>query len=69
MNKKGYTFENDMDFVVFYSTKLWEDSSLFEQQKRFLESQLKASKSLFNNWTGKDFKIKAREYLNKGGPI
>jgi hypothetical protein len=62
-------FGSDMDFIVLYSNKLKEDSSLFEQQKRFLESQLKASKSLFSNWAGKDFKVRAREYLNKRGLI
>jgi hypothetical protein len=62
-------FGSDMDFIVLYSNKLKEDSSLFEQQKMFLESQLKASKSLFSNWSGKDFKVRAREYLNKRGLI
>ena len=58
----------DMDYVVIYADKLKQDNSLFAQQKILIESQLKASASLFENmFRGKDFKKSAREYLKERG--
>lgn len=62
-------FENDLDYVVFYALKMKSNSELFSQQKIFLESQLKASQSLFSKFGKKDFKKFAREYLSKRGLI
>lgn len=56
----------DMDYVELYAKKLKEDNSLFRQQKKLIESQLKSSSSLFKNMFGKaDFKENARKYLRK----
>ncbi|MBD3313335.1 hypothetical protein GF345_02745 [Candidatus Woesearchaeota archaeon] len=56
--------KTDLDHVELYAKKLKEDNSLFMQQKKFIESQLKSSSSLFRNMFGKsDFKKKAREYI------
>ena len=60
--------KNDLDFVELYANKLKKDNSLFSQQKMLIESQIKSSRSFFNNF-GKEFKKKAREYLRKRGLI
>ena len=62
-------FVNDSDYIIYYSEKLKLDSSLFEQQRKFLNSQLKSSIAVFANWKGNDFKKRAREYLNARGLI
>jgi hypothetical protein len=54
---------NDLDYVVLYAKELKKNNKLFEQQKRLIENQFKASSSLFKKAFGKDFKKKAREYL------
>ena len=56
-------FNKDIDYVRYYSEQLRENPSLFNQQKNFIEAQLKASKTLFSNWKGKYFKEKCRAYL------
>ncbi len=54
----------EIDYVELYAEKLKNDNSLFKQQKMLIESQLKASSSLFRNmFKGEDYKKKAREYL------
>ena len=58
---------NDMDYVEIYAKKFKEDNNLFKQHKKFIESQLKASKSLFKKMFGKNFKINARKYLLSRG--
>ena len=62
-------FDNDMDFVVFYATELKNKIELFSQHKIFLDSQIKASQSLFSSFKDGDFKVNAREYLKKRGII
>ncbi|MFW5846928.1 MAG: hypothetical protein ACOCUU_02090 [Nanoarchaeota archaeon] len=62
-------FKEDIDFVIFYSERLKKDASLFEQQRKFLNSQICASRSLFANWKGKEFKKNARIYLKERGLI
>ena len=61
----------DIDYVEFFSEKLRDDSSLFKQHKKFIDSQFRMSQSLFSNAFGKDmrFKINARRYLLKRGLI
>jgi len=55
----------DMDYVELYAEKLKKDPSLFKQQKMLIDSQIKASQSLFTNMfgVGEEFKKNAREYL------
>lgn len=56
---------SDLDYVIFYAEQLKKDKKLFEQQKRLVEDQIKASSSLFRNAFGKDFKKGARKYLRE----
>ena len=54
----------DKDFIILYANKLRSDNSLFLQQKKLIEGQLKSSKKLFSNMFGiEDFKNNARDYL------
>lgn len=59
------------DFVAFYARQLIKDPSLFDQQKRFIESQMDTSHQLFRKkfGRGKQFKVKARKYLKELGLI
>lgn len=59
----------ELDYVELYAEKLREDSSLFEQQKKLIESQLQGSSSLFAGMFSSDFKAQARKYLQKIGLI
>lgn len=61
----------DMDYVELHAEKLKENNALFEEQKRFIESQLFGNRSLNTNMFGKgnSFKKKCREYLKKLGKI
>lgn len=63
--------KTDLDYVELYAAKLKEDRSLFEQQKKLIESQMHSSSDLFKRMfgTGKEFKINARIYLKKIGLI
>lgn len=62
--------ETDMDYVEFYAARLSEDRSIFSQQKKLIESQLRSSSDLFKKMFGaKDFEKKARNYLRKIGLI
>ena len=58
---------NDLDYIELYANKMKSDNSLFGQQKKFIESQLKSSSSLFKKMFKENFKIEAREYLRKRG--
>ena len=60
----------EMDYVGFYADSMKRDSRIFEQQKRFLESQMSSSASLFKNMLGtKDFERHARLYLARSGVL
>ena len=59
---------SDIDYVELYANKLKYDNSLFKQQKMLIESQLRASSSIFRNmFAGDNFKEKARAYLKSIG--
>ena len=58
---------NDLDYVEFYAKQLKNDNRFFKQQKSIIESQIKASSSLFRNIPGRDFKKEARKYLRSVG--
>ncbi len=58
--------KNDLDYIEFYAEQLKIENKFFKEYKKFIESQLKASSSLFKNmFEGENFKEKAREYLRK----
>ena len=59
----------DLDYVSIYAKKLKEDNKYFKQQKMLIESQLKASQSLFKNTFKENFKKEAREYIKARGLI
>ena len=58
---------SDLDYVVLYAEQLKKNKDLFEQQRRLIEDQIRASSSLFRNYFGKDFKKGARKYLKEVG--
>jgi len=62
-------FHKDEDYIVYYSNQLKNDSKLFSQHKKFLESQMEASRSLFSNIKRDSFKKFARVYLKGRGII
>jgi hypothetical protein len=58
--------KTDLDYVDLYAENLKTNPQLFEQQRMLINSQLKSSKSFFQNmFKGKDFKIEARKYLKQ----
>jgi len=59
--------KTDLDYVEFYAEKLKSDNSVFRQQKKLIESQLKSSSETFRTLlgAGPDFKKNARAYLKK----
>jgi len=59
----------DVDYVELYARKLKQDNSFFKQQKKFIESQIKASHSLFERMFKGNFKLNARKYLRERGLI
>ena len=59
----------DLDYVVLYAKKLKSNSSLFKQQKRLIESQMKSSREIFSKAFAGDFKLNARRYLQGIGLI
>ena len=60
----------DLDYVRLYAEKLKKDNSLFKQQKKLIESQLKANSCLSRKMFGeKDFKLNARKYLKRLGLV
>lgn len=58
---------NDLDYVQLYAEKMKEDNTLFKQQKKLIEAQLRGSSSLFRKMFSENFKVQAREYLRKVG--
>jgi len=69
MIQKQKNPETDLDYVEIYAIELIRNNSLFEQQKRLIESQMKSSSSIFRNSFGKgeEFKVHVRKYLRKRG--
>lgn len=65
MRDKKLVPQSDLDYVVLYAEALKKNSSLFEQQKMLIESQMKGSRELFKNRFGKNFKKEARKYLKQ----
>lgn len=62
--------KTDLDYVELYAENLKTNPKLFEQQKMLINSQIKSSKSFFQNlFKGKDFKTEARKYLRARGMI
>jgi hypothetical protein len=62
--------KTDLDYVEIYAENLRDNPKLFNQQKVFIESQMKSSRSFFQNlFKGKDFKTEARKYLKGRGLI
>ena len=60
----------NLDYVELYAEKLKNNPKLFEQHKMLIESQIFASRSLFEKMFGKKrFKENAREYLKDVGVI
>ncbi len=55
----------DIEYVGLYAEKLINNPELFEQQRIFIESQMKASKELFLNKFGENFNEEARKYLKE----
>lgn len=53
----------EIDYVVKYAEELLNNSTLFAQQKQFLEAQYQASRSLFKNLNKKEI----RKYLKGRG--
>ena len=60
--------KTDKDYIQLYAEALKKNSELFKQQKMLIDSQIKASRSLFKNF-GKEeeFKLNARRYLKGVG--
>jgi len=62
--------KTDEDYVVFYAKKLRTDKNIFKHQKIFIESQMIASRTFFQNlFKFGSFKKQARQYLKKRGLI
>lgn len=57
--------KTDLDYVELYANKLKLDNSIFKQQKKLIESQLKSSSDIFRQKFGKDFKLNARRYIKE----
>jgi len=54
-----------LDYVELFATSVREDNSLFKQQKKLIEAQLKGSSSLFKQMFKGNFKANARKYLKE----
>ena len=63
------TLKTNLGYIEFYAEKLKEDNSIFKQQKKLIESQLRSSSAIFKKMfgTGKIFRRNARKYLKKIG--
>jgi len=60
--------QTNLDYIEIYTENLKENSEFFKQQKMIIDSQIKSSRSFFNNlFKGKDFKTEARKYLKERG--
>ena len=62
--KLKFTPKTDEDYIKLYAESLKKNPELFKQQKMLIDSQIKASRSLFKTF-GKEeeFKLNARRYL------
>lgn len=60
---------SDLDYVELYAEKLKSDSSLFKQQKKLIESQMKGSAEIFSKAFAGNFKLNARRYLKGVGLV
>ncbi len=58
-----------IDYVELYAKHLSKNNTLFVQQKKLIESQMKGSSSLFKGMFGDNFKTGARKYLKGIGLI
>ena len=58
-----------IDYVEFYANKLRNNSDIFKQQKRLIESQMTSSKAIFKQRFAGDFEKNARAYLKEVGVI
>ena len=58
---------DELDYVEFYANRMSKNNKYFTQQKMLIDSQIKASASLFQNRFKKDFKKEARIYLKEIG--
>ncbi|MBU4351969.1 MAG: hypothetical protein KJ939_02700 [Nanoarchaeota archaeon] len=63
--KKTKMITKDIEYVELYAEELINNPKLFEQQRVFIESQMKASKELFLNKFGENFNEGARKYLKE----
>ncbi len=61
--------KTDLDYVELFANKLKNDNSIFEQQKKLIESQMHSSFDLFKKKFGADFEKNARKYLKEIGLI
>ena len=59
----------DQDYIGLYADSMRSDSSLFEQQRKLIDSQIDSSVLLFKRkfGSGSEFKEKARDFLRKIG--
>lgn len=58
--------KSDLDYVEFYAEQLKINNKFFKDYKKIIDSQIKASSSLFGKmFKNEDFRLKAREYLKK----
>ncbi|MBI3622921.1 hypothetical protein HY212_02460 [Candidatus Pacearchaeota archaeon] len=56
--------KNDLDYVEFYAEQLKINNKFFREYKKIIDSQIKASSSLFGKMFEKEnYRLKAREYL------
>ena len=62
--KLKFTPKTDEDYIKLYAESLKKNPELFKQQKMLIDSQIKASRSLFKTF-GKEeeFKLNSRRYL------
>jgi hypothetical protein len=63
--------QTDEDYIILYAEELNRNpKAIFSQQKMLIDSQIKSSRSFFQNlFNGKDFKTEARKYLKERGMI
>ena len=60
----------DIDYVELYAKNMKEDSKVFEQHQRLINSQIQSSILLFReSFKDKNFKVEARRYLKNIGLI
>jgi len=70
MVKLKFIPKTDLDYVELYAEELKQKKDLFNQQRQFINNQIKASQSLFSNMFGKkNFKKNARQFLKERGII